>query len=144
MEWLRYSIDFGVIVLLVVMSIISVAVFVERCIFHRRLRIEQYASRKALEIDVTRKLTILATIGGNAPYVGLLGTVLGIMMTFYTIGIEGYVNTTRIMVGLALALKATAAGLLVAIPSTGFYNFLLRKARVALLRWDQEDGRERI
>jgi biopolymer transport protein ExbB len=144
MEWLKYSIDYGVIALLVVMSIISVAVFVERCLFHRRLRIEQYPSRKTLEIELTGKLTVLATIGGNAPYVGLLGTVLGIMMTFYTIGLEGYVDTTRIMVGLALALKATAAGLLVAIPSTAFYNFLLRKAKVALLLWDERDGRERV
>jgi biopolymer transport protein ExbB len=144
MEWLRYSIDYGIIGLLVLMSIVAVAVLVERCLFYRRLRIEQYTSRKALEIELTGKLTVLATIGGNAPYVGLLGTVLGIMMTFYTIGLEGYVDTTRIMVGLALALKATAAGLLVAIPSTAFYNFLLRKAKVALLQWDQGDGRERV
>jgi biopolymer transport protein ExbB len=112
--------------------------------FLRRLNIDNYPVRKSLELDVTKKITILATIGGNAPYIGLLGTVLGIMLTFYTIGLEGYVNTTRIMTGLALALKATAIGLLVAIPAIGFYNYLLRKVRVILLEWDIRNGRERV
>jgi len=58
------------------------------------------------------------------------------MLTFYTIGIEGYVSATRIMVGLALALKATAIGLVVAIPSIVFYNTLLRRVKVILLEWD--------
>ena len=89
-----------------------------------------------MEIAITRKLGVIASIGSNAPYIGLLGTVLGIMLTFYTIGIEGYVNATRIMVGLALALKATAVGLVVAIPSIVFYNTLLRRVKVILLEWD--------
>jgi biopolymer transport protein ExbB len=66
------------------------------------------------------------------------------MLTFYTIGVEGYVDPTRIMVGLALALKATAVGLLVAIPSIAFYNYLLRRVRVLLAEWDIKNGRERI
>jgi hypothetical protein len=49
----------------------------------------------------------------NAPYIGLLGTVLGIMLTFHTMGA---LAVTTIMIGMSLALKATAAGLLVAIP----------------------------
>ena len=76
------------------------------------------------------KLHIIATIGSNAPYIGLLGTVLGIMLTFYTIGKEGLIDTSKIMTGLALALKATAIGLVVAIPSITFYNFLLRQVKV--------------
>jgi biopolymer transport protein ExbB len=83
---------------------------------------------------------VLASIGSNAPYIGLLGTVLGIMLTFYTVGVEGYVDATRIMVGLALALKATAIGLVVAIPSIVFYNILLRRVKVILLEWDDLHG----
>ncbi|MDH4231387.1 MAG: MotA/TolQ/ExbB proton channel family protein, partial [Nitrospirota bacterium] len=45
-------------------------------------------------------------------------------------------DTNKIMVGLALALKATAIGLLVAIPSVVLYNFLLRKARVLIAEWE--------
>jgi biopolymer transport protein ExbB len=74
----------------------------------------------------------------------LLGTVLGIMLTFYTIGLEGFMDTGKIMVGLALALKATAVGLLVAIPSVTLYNLLLRRVKVLLLDWDVRNGRARV
>jgi biopolymer transport protein ExbB len=144
MDWLRYLVDYGIIGLLILLSVISLAIFVERCLFMKRLKVGEYSERKALELDLTRSLTLLATIGANAPYIGLLGTVLGIMLTFYTIGVEGYVDPSRIMVGLALALKATAIGLLVAIPSTAFYNFLLRRVRVLLAEWDMRNGRERV
>jgi biopolymer transport protein ExbB len=145
MDWLRYLVDYGIIGLLILLSVTSLAIFVERYLFMKRLKVDQYtAGRKALEIDLTRSLTLLATIGANSPYIGLLGTVLGIMLTFYTIGVEGYVDPTRIMVGLALALKATAIGLLVAIPSIAFYNFLLRRVRVLLAEWDMRNGRERV
>jgi biopolymer transport protein ExbB len=139
-SWLKYGVDYGIIGFLMLLSVVSLAIFVERYLFMRQLSLGRYEQRKALELDLTRRLTTLATIGGNAPYIGLLGTVLGIMLTFYTIGEEGYVDPTRIMVGLALALKATAVGLLVAIPTIAFYNFLLRKTRVLLTEWDMRNG----
>ena len=137
MAWLGYLIDYGIIGLLLLLSVVSLAIFVERWVFLRRIDPARYrGSRRSLEIAITRRLGIIASIGSNAPYIGLLGTVLGIMLTFYTIGLEGYVNATRIMVGLALALKATAVGLVVAIPSTIFYNTLLGRVKVILLEWD--------
>mgnify|MGYP002682732276 CR=1 FL=1 len=77
---------------------------------------------------------------------GLLtaGTVLGIMLTFFTIGREGIMDTGKIMSGLALALKATAVGLLVAIPSVSLYNFLLRKIKVLLMSWEIVHGRKDV
>jgi len=69
--------------------------------------------RKELELHLTRRLHVIATVGSNAPYVGLLGTVLGIMLTFASIGRQGLADPGQIMSGLALALKATAIGLLV-------------------------------
>jgi len=145
MNWLKSLVDYGVIGLLVLLSVISLAVFIEKFIFMRRINFKEYEeNRMRLEVDLTKGLSVIATIGSNAPYIGLLGTVLGIMMTFYTIGVEGYVDASRIMVGLALALKATAVGLCVAIPSVVFYNYLLRKVRVILLEWDMRNGRERI
>jgi biopolymer transport protein ExbB len=145
MGWLAYLVDYGIIGLLIGLSIVSLAIFIERYMFIRKVRVEEYAgNRKALELDLTKRLAIVATIGSNAPYVGLLGTVLGIMLTFYTIGVAGYVDATRIMVGLALALKATAIGLFVAIPSVVFYNYLLRKTKVILLEWDIRHGREGV
>lgn len=145
MNWLAYLIDYGIIGILAVLSFIALAFFIERLFFLKRLNVYEYKDdRRSLEIVITRRLSIIATIGSNAPYIGLLGTVLGIMLTFYTIGTEGYVDATRIMVGLALALKATAIGLLVAIPSIAFYNYLLRRVKVILLEWDREHGRERV
>ena len=64
------------------------------------------------------------------------------MLTFYTMGREGLMDTSKIMIGLALALKATAIGLIVAIPSIVFYNLLLRKAKVILMRWEISNGRK--
>ena len=145
MEWLGYFIDYGVIGLLVVMSIVSFAIFIERYFFMKKINLDEYSSnKKSLEIVLTKRISVVATIGSNAPYIGLLGTVLGIMLTFYTIGIAGYVDATKIMVGLALALKATAVGLCVAIPSVVFYNLLLRKIKVTLLEWDVRYGREGV
>ena len=145
MEWLGYFIDYGIIGLLVIMSIASFAIFIERYFFMKKINLDEYSSnRKSLEIVLTKRISVVATIGSNAPYIGLLGTVLGIMLTFYTIGIAGYVDATRIMVGLALALKATAVGLCVAIPSVVFYNLLLRKIKVTLLEWDVRYGREGV
>jgi biopolymer transport protein ExbB len=87
---------------------------------------------------------VIASIGSNAPYLGLLGTVLGIMLTFYSMGSEGFMDTGKIMTGLALALKATAVGLVVAIPSVALYNLLLRRVKVFILRWEIMNGRERV
>jgi biopolymer transport protein ExbB len=141
MTWLSYFVDYGILGLLILLSIISLAIFVERWIFLRRFDPDCYeGTRRTLEIAVTQKLGIIASIGSNAPYIGLLGTVLGIMLTFYTVGVEGYLNAAHIMVGLALALKATAIGLVVAIPSIVFYNTLLRRVKVILLEWDDRHG----
>jgi len=143
MEWLQEVVDYGIIGLLTLLSLLSVAVAVERYLVYRHIRLKEYGDRKSLELEVTRKLHLIATIGSNAPYIGLLGTVLGIMLTFYTMGREGVMDTEHIMVGLALALKATAVGLVVAIPSVVLYNVLLRKAKVLLLQWEIDHGRER-
>jgi biopolymer transport protein ExbB len=144
MEWLKAAVDYGIIGLLVVMSIIAVSIAVERLLVYRKINLADFDDKKSLEMELTSKLHIIATIGSNAPYIGLLGTVLGIMLTFYTIGKEGLIDTSKIMTGLALALKATAIGLVVAIPSIVFYNFLLRKVKVLIAQWETGNGRKRI
>ncbi len=144
MEWLKALVDYGIIGLLIIMSIIAVAITVERHLVFRKIRVENFDDKKSLEIELTKKMHIIATIGSNAPYIGLLGTVLGIMLTFYTMGREGLMDTGKIMTGLALALKATAIGLVVAIPSITFYNFLLRKVKVLIAQWETANGRKRI
>jgi biopolymer transport protein ExbB len=140
MDFLQYAIDYGIILILILMSIVSVAIAVERYLVYKRIDLAGFTNKKELEIELTRKLHVIATVGSNAPYIGLLGTVLGIMLTFYTMGAAGFLDTGKIMIGLALALKATAVGLLVAIPSVIIYNFLLRRVKVILAQWEIKNG----
>jgi len=128
-EVLKHLIDYGVIALLIFMSFISVWFFIERVIFYKKLDVNIYKNKKALEIALTRHLTIIGTIASNSVYIGLLGTVLAIMLTFMTMS-GSNIEATKIMSSLALALKATAAGLVVAIVSMIFYNILSRYAEV--------------
>jgi len=144
MEWLRVTIDYGIMGLLLLLSAVAVAIAVERHLVYKNLNISHYSNIKNLEMILTEKLHYIATIGSNAPYLGLLGTVLGIMLTFYTMGKEGFMDSGKIMVGLSLALKATAAGLLVAIPSVVLYNLLVRRAKVLMMQWEITNGRERV
>ncbi len=139
MNWmahLKEIIDYGIIGVLLFMSFVSVWLFIERWLFFRSVDVRKYSHKEELEIDLTNHVSIIATIASSAPYIGLLGTVLGIILTFYTMGQSGIVNTKAIMVGLALALKATAMGLVVAIPATMMYNYLVRRIEVLLARWD--------
>lgn len=131
---MREIIDYGVLGLLVFLSIVVLAIVLERIWFYATMRVTDYQDKRLLEIDLFHRLTLIATIGSNAPYVGLLGTVAGIMVTFLELGDSA--NAQNIMVGLSLALKATAAGLLVAIPSIVSYNLLVRKAEIILTQWD--------
>lgn len=141
MEYLSALVDYGILGLLVVMSMAALAIAIERHLSYRKINIENYPDKRALEFELTRRLHLIATIGSNAPYIGLLGTVLGIMATFYTMGMEGFADTGKIMVGLSMALKATAVGLLVAIPSIVFYNLLLRRVKGIILEWELKHER---
>jgi biopolymer transport protein ExbB len=130
------AVDYGIIGVLVLMSVVSLWLFIERLMAYGSVRISDYDTKEELELDLGDNVSTIATIGSNAPYVGLLGTVLGIMITFYSLGDVGAVDPKKIMTGLALALKATAMGLVVAIPSIVFYNILLRKMERILAVWD--------
>lgn len=141
MEWLSGAIDYGVIGLLVVLSVVIVAIGMERLAFYRRLDLKAVNDIKSLELMLSRKLFVIASVASNAPYLGLLGTVFGIMLTFYRMGQDASIDTAQIMVGLALALKATAVGLGVALVAVVLYNSLLRKAKVMMLEWEIANGR---
>jgi biopolymer transport protein ExbB len=141
MHLLRELIDYGIIGLLLLLSFFAIAIALERWSFYRKVEVERFKTKQELEMELTKGLTFIASVASNAPYIGLLGTVLGIMLTFYTIGQEGFVDTKKVMVGLALALKATAVGLLVAIPSSVLYNLLLKKVKNLLLLWEVKNGR---
>lgn len=127
MEALKEIIDYGIIGLLFVLSIWAMAVAFERWRFYRQIDIFDYPNQQLFEIALTKRLVIIGTVAANAPYIGLLGTVLGIMLTFHTMGTSKTIAVSSIMVGLSLALKATAVGLLVAIPCVVMNNALRRR-----------------
>ena len=133
---LKEIVEYGVIGVLVLMSIIALWATLERLLFYKYIKLVLYTNKTELEIDLSKNLTLIATIGSNAPYFGLLGTVFGIIITFVQIGQSGMVDTANIMTGLALALQATAGGLLVAIPSIVFYNLLMRRSEVLVAQWE--------
>lgn len=138
---LKDCVEYGILGFLIVLSIVVLTLIIERLWAYKKIDIAGFEDRKLLEIELTRNLTLLATIGTNAPYIGLLGTVGGIMLTFLEISQGDLVSTSAIMSGLALALKATALGLIVAIPAIVGYNLLLRRSEVLLSLWDLEKNR---
>ncbi|MCG6860226.1 MAG: TonB-system energizer ExbB [Chromatiaceae bacterium] len=135
MELLKDYLDYAVVGLLGFMSFLMLSLVIERYLYFSRIDVRSFTDQDELEVDLTRNLTTIATIGSNAPYVGLLGTVLGILISFFDMGQAGTIETATIMLGLALALKATALGLVVAIPSIVFYNALLRRVEILKVRW---------
>ncbi|HXX75534.1 MAG TPA: TonB-system energizer ExbB [Nitrospiraceae bacterium] len=140
MEALKNAVDYGIIGLLVALSVWCVAVAVERWLFYRRIDLAQYPNSQLLEIALTRRLVVIGTVAANAPYIGLLGTVLGIMLTFHTMGTSGTMAVNTIMIGLSLALKATAVGLLVAIPCVVLNNVLRRRISELLTQYKVQHG----
>lgn len=79
--------------------------------------------------ELERFLGFLATVGSNAPYIGLLGTVLGIMKAFNDLAQAAEAGQQTVMAGISVALVATAAGLFVAIPAVIAYNYYSKKVR---------------
>jgi biopolymer transport protein ExbB len=142
MDALKDVIDYGVIGLLLVLSVWSVAIAIERWLFYKRINLSQFSNAQLLEITLTKRLVIIGTVAANAPYIGLLGTVLGIMLTFHTMGTSGTMAVNTIMIGLSLALKATAVGLLVAIPCVVMNNVLRRRVTELVTTYKAQHGTE--
>ncbi|MCB1193121.1 MAG: MotA/TolQ/ExbB proton channel family protein [Leptospiraceae bacterium] len=81
-------------------------------------------------IYLERRLPILGTLGNNAPFIGLLGTVLGVIKAFNNLGTLGNQGAEIVMRNIATALLATAAGLLIAIPVVMANNYFSKKVKV--------------
>ena len=77
-----------------------------------------------------RRISFLATTASIAPFVGLFGTVWGIIIAFDRIGQTGSTNLAVVAPGIADALIATAAGLVAAIPAVYFYNLLSQRVKL--------------
>jgi len=103
-----------------------------------RLGIERVIERTiTTEIDhLESYLVFLATTSNVCPFIGLFGTIWGIMAAFQSIGIQSTASMSSLMPGLSTALVTTAAGLLAAIPASVMYNYLTNKVRILTGRMD--------
>ncbi|MEW6386377.1 MAG: MotA/TolQ/ExbB proton channel family protein [Thermodesulfobacteriota bacterium] len=90
--------------------------------------------RIRLNLFLEKRLNFLGTLGANAPFIGLFGTVLGIIHAFKDLSLTEGGGGPAVMAGIAEALVATAVGLLVAIPAVVMYNFFHRRLHVVLER----------
>ena len=127
MEILKDYIDYVILGSLGLMAFIALYCVIELMLFFKKINMKDYQNQEDFDNAISENLTTLYIIYSNAPYVGLLGTVVGIMIVFYDMGLSGNIDVKSIVIGLSLALKATALGLLVAIPALMAYNALLRK-----------------
>ncbi len=94
---------------------------------------ELFSSFKTVERPLLEKnLNILGTIASNAPYVGLLGTVMGIMKAFNDLAVAPGQGNEVVMAGIGHALVSTALGLAVAIPAVVAFNLLQKKVAMVL------------
>ncbi len=86
------------------------------------------------KLSMERNLAFIGTVGNNAPFVGLLGTVIGVIRSFHELESSGGQVSAGLMSEIGEALVATAIGLLVAIPAVAFFNLFLRVIKARIVR----------
>lgn len=134
----KSNLDLLIVGVLGFMSFLSLWFAVERAYFFANLNLDEYKSQKELELALGKNMTALYLIYTNAPYVGLLGTIAGIMITFYDMANSKAIDASAIMLGLSLALKATFFGIALAIITLVFYNLLARKAEILSAKFEEK------
>ena len=102
------------------------------CLAHADEGVAAVEERKAAMLEKERlryekRIAFLGTLGNNAPFVGLFGTVLGIIRAFNDLASNTAAGTQAVMTGIAEALVATGIGLLVALPAVATYNAFIRR-----------------
>jgi biopolymer transport protein ExbB len=106
------------------------------CLQHAAQGVLSVEEHKAATIELERlryekRIAFLGTLGNNAPFVGLFGTVLGIIRAFQDLNVSTTQGTQSVTAGISSALVATGVGLLVALPAVATYNIFVRKIETA-------------
>ncbi len=116
-------------IILVIFSILSWAVIVEKIrLFHSVRRNKPTGNPDKIIAPFDKNLWFLAMVAGVSPFIGLFGTVWGVMDSFASIGINQSVSIGVIAPGLAIALGTTALGLVAAIPAAIAYQIFTKKS----------------
>ena len=96
--------------------------------------------QQVVRLNMERNLAFLGTLGNNAPFIGLLGTVIGIVRAFRELSHSKGQMSAALMAEIGEALVATAVGLLVALPAIALFNLFQRTIRARLSRADALSG----
>ena len=136
-DLLKATLDYLIIGLLGLMSFFMVWFVVERWLYYRRVDLSRFVHPQELSVALTRHLTIVSSIGANAPYVGLLGTVLGMISVFTTLSAETEISSSMLAGGISEALVTTAAGLLVAVPTLISYNYFINRIQLLVVEMER-------
>ena len=107
------------------------------CLAHATEGVASVEEHKAAALEEERmryekRIAFLGTLGNNAPFIGLFGTVLGIIRAFHDLAGNTMQGTQAVMSGIAEALVATGVGLLVALPAVATYNTFIRRVETAV------------
>lgn len=94
------------------------------------------SAKSDVRLELETNLAVLGTLGSNAPFIGLFGTVIGIIKAFHDLSTSASKGPSVVMASLSEALVATAVGLLVAIPAVIAYNYFQRRVRALLTATD--------
>jgi biopolymer transport protein ExbB len=94
------------------------------------------SAKSAAKLKLERNLAFLGTLGNNAPFVGLFGTVIGVIKAFHDLSTKKGQGPEVVMGSLSEALIATAVGLLVAIPAVAAFNYFQRRVRARIASTD--------
>ena len=96
------------------------------------------------KMKMERYVSVLGTMGNIAPFIGLFGTVVGIIRAFHDLAVSGSGGPSVVAAGIAEALITTAAGLVVAIPAVIFYNYFLRRVGNILMEIEATTKKIRV
>ncbi len=130
-----------VLYLLIFLSIFTIATIFERIFIFYQLRHKFLSmTTKELLLKAQKRLTFLATVGSNAPFIGLFGTVLGVIKAFDDLSKHDDFGIKIVMSGISEALIATAMGLFVAIPAVIAYNYFNKKLQIMLILKDSNEN----
>jgi len=138
-EKIKDIVEFGVLSVLAVALLVLIYLYINRkAAFRFALsQLQRFENKTELEIELNKKMSFIYSLASNAVYIGLLGTVIGIMITLQSIDFE---SKKEMIASLAIPLISTAASIIVAIIGNFIYNALAADIETILRYWDVKNG----
>ena len=139
LENLRKIVEIGILALLAISLLVLIYLYINRrAAFKFAIsQLQRFENKKELEIELHRKMSFIYSLASNSVYIGLFGTVIGIMITLQNVDIG---SKKELIASLSIPLISTAASIIVAIIGNFIYNALVADIETILRKWDVENG----